>query len=324
MELLLLKKAGGEQLLIGHDALINRQQTIRDLLFVHEEGSDLTQIECIQIGNRDFVGALSAHVLCWATRADIHLLPTVTFGQSAKELHRRATGFKYRLFTACEDVIGLLPDFFRDDRIAGQIHPVLRVFQAPCLLVVFGAGIVGDPCSLTGWIFDQTLDRGSRPVAPRAGAVPSFIQKAGNRSDPPLFQKELVHVLAHWGFNWISNQLVFFPAQAIGRSASKFLSKLCTYWDRGGNPRGDLFSFPLGEGRNQSEVQTSSRGGGVDTFSKGDEVGTAFLKDIREGQQLTGVAGETGELGEDQRFDMPPADIGNHPLGFGMIDDGLA
>ena len=47
-------------------------------------------------------------------------------------------------------------------------------------------------------------------------------------------------------------------------------------------------------------------------------------ENIGEIQKLLGIAGKAGEFGKNEAGDVPALNIGNHPLGFGLLHDGFA
>ena len=72
------------------------------------------------------------------------------------------------------------------------------------------------------------------------------------------------------------------------------------------------------------EEHPPARGAGVDALVQRDKVGIVDPEEIAEVLHLAEVAGEAGQLAEQERLDVPALHVGHHALGLGMLHDRFA
>lgn len=323
LDFMLVRGQGVEELLLFFDDLVGLPEIGGDLRRREEKALELVMEDFFQILDTDLVAALAADVFR-GIGGDVHLLPASADGIPGKELDRLLGGPLILFLLVGEDLVALGPELIRDDRLDGGEDPVLLGFMDPFLAVPEALGIVCPVDSLGRQVLEEPGNGGIGKFCALTGAVASFIENPGDYLFPAVFQEELVDEFSNRSLLGVRAEFLVLPLIAEGGLAAGAFTELCPDWDRGGHPLGDLFALPLGHGGDHGIEESPGRGGGVDGFLEGDEIGVVLPEDLGEFQELLGVSGQAGEFREDKAGDVAGADVLQHPLGFGMVDDRFA
>ena len=157
-------------------------------------------------------------------------------------------------------------------------------------------------------VHEQAADRGIGELAP-ASPKSTAVELVCDGLDSAVLEEELVDEAAYRGLVGVGHELLVDPVVAERWLAAGGLAELCADLDRGGHPRGDLFTFPGRERCDHGVEEPPGRGRGVDRFLEGDQVRVVVAEDIGELEELFRISREPSELGEDEAGDMPGADV---------------
>ena len=223
-----------------------------------------------------------------------------------------------------ENQVAPAPKFFGHDRLNRRQHPVGFGLQLPRLRSVIGAGVVLPIRALRRRVADEPVDGRIRELRTVAGPEATFVEKARNGLLAPVFGEELVHEDPDRGLLGVRHKLLLdAPVPKRRRAANRF-AKLRPDRNGRGDALCDLLPFPLGHRRDDREKQAAGGRPGIDRLVQRHHVGGGSAKLVREIKKLFGVAGKAGQLAENKPRDVPGPDVGEHPLGLGMLHHRLS
>ena len=96
-------------------------------------------------------------------------------------MDRLAGGFFIGLLLFIQDLVALVPEFFRDDRLDRGDDPVFLVLHDPFFLISQTLGVVGPMQSLGRGVPEQPADGGIGKLCPIPGPVTGLVEEPGHR-----------------------------------------------------------------------------------------------------------------------------------------------
>lgn len=125
-------------------------------------------------------------------------------------------------------------------------------------------------------------------------------------------------------FIGIGHQLLVFPLIAKGCCATDWLAHLGSDGNGGCHALDNLFTLPLRHGGDHGEKQATGRRTGINGFLEGYEVSAHISEYLGYVEKFAGVSSEPRQFRKDQAGNVTSLNIGQHPFGLGMANDGFA
>ncbi len=285
----------------------------------------LAPVEALQVLDADLHPAsLPLARVVGAVAADVELVPALAGREAGEEVHGLPSGPPRRPGVLLEDAGALVPQLLADDGLDRHLDPLGTALRLDLLPVRREPGVVRYPDPLGGRVLQQAQDRRLRERRPRPGPVAGLVEDRRDRAQASVLGEELVHPAAHGSLVGVGDQLLALPPVAEGRLAPERLAEHGADGDGGRDAVGDLLALPLSHRGEQGVEEAPGRRRGVDCLLEADQSRVVLLERVRELQQLLRVAGEAGELREDQRLDPSLAQVVEHPPRLGMVLHRLA
>jgi len=156
--------------------------------------------------------------------------------------------------------------------------------------------VVGAIQTFGGRVLEQSGNSRVREASAFPCSIAGFVQHPRHAFHALLCGEHLIHEFAHGCLGRIHDEFFVFPHVAKRSSTAQTLAQFGSHFDRSFNAVCDFLAFPLGKRSNHGVEEAAGRRGGVDFLLKRNHVGVVLAKEIREIQELLGVAGKAGEL----------------------------
>lgn len=246
------------------DGLVSFLQVLPDGVRREEVAAKLLNEDVFEVHNGDLVGAVPTNVFR-SIDFDVHLAAAQAAPcQAAEELDGLLGGPPGLGLLFEQDGIATVPEFFRDNGLAGKVDPLGLGLEFPAAGAADPAGVVGSPDALGGRVGDQVFDGLVLKKPAAAAAMAALVEQARHGGLALVLQKEFVAELADWGLFGMRREALIFPLVAEWSRASRGFAEFSPDGNRGGHPRPNFFPFPVGHRRNHRVEEPAGGGGRVD------------------------------------------------------------